>query len=108
MNFKKWLYSFPMPDGKPAKTIFPGLIALILIEAILITGCFVVQSVFAAAPCTGAKFTDHPNLAAECQHQLTVDPAPYPPPYYDPYPAPEMYYPPLPTRTPGVPPAHRY
>lgn len=36
MGFIEWLLSFPMPDGKPAKTIWPELIAFIVINSVIL------------------------------------------------------------------------
>jgi len=38
MKFIDWLYSFPMPDGTQSRTIWPGLIALIIIDIIIVCG----------------------------------------------------------------------
>jgi len=36
MRFREWLLSFPMPDGKPATSIVPGMITFVAIALIIV------------------------------------------------------------------------
>lgn len=70
------------------RKLYTMYVMIPIVTVLLVAGftLFLINSVFAAQPCTGGIYENHPGLQVECLHQNSVNhgddpyPAPYPAP----------------------------